>query len=321
MAVYNGSAYLKESIDSVLNQTFKDFELLIINDGSTDNSVDIINSYSDSRIRLLHNYKNEGLIFTRNRSVKEARGKYLAILDCDDIALPNRLQLQYDYLQNNPNIALCGGYAQYIDHEGKNLNVLTLPLDNLQMEMLFLNVFINSSLMIRTEAIKKVGGYSKYKGAGDFDLSLRIAEHYKVANLDKVLVKYRIHQNNMSNSQNDMMTRDEISIIRDMHNRLSLKSNDELVDTHHTIYVANYQKYPLSNYKKILENLKEHNTEIKKFDIDTFNKFLYTKWYEILRSRGDKNVLIPYLSSGLFYCPAVKFKHIRKIFKQSVGIK
>lgn len=321
MAVYNGATYIKESIDSVLNQTLVDFELLIIDDGSTDNSVDIINTYSDKRIRLLQNEKNEGLVYTRKRSVVEARGEYLAILDCDDIAMPKRLELQYNYLEKNSEIALCGGHTQYINGKGEYLSILKMPLHNLPIEMLFLNVFINSALMIRIEAIKSVGGYENYRCAGDFDLSLRIANKYKVANLDEILVKYRLHDNNMSTSQNDLMVREEYNIINDMHIRLGLNHDAHRVSVHHALYVLDYEKYKLTDYMYLFETLKAANNKCEKYEKHIFNTYIYDKWYNLLRMSGDRNVFLSFLRSELLYLPAVKFKHIRKVFKQSLGIR
>ena len=99
MAAYNGARYLKDAIDSILNQTFKDFEILIIDDGSTDQSAEIVQSYKDPRIRFLRNEQNMGIVVTRNRGIKEMRGEYLAILDCDDVSPPKRLEKEFNFLK------------------------------------------------------------------------------------------------------------------------------------------------------------------------------------------------------------------------------
>jgi glycosyltransferase involved in cell wall biosynthesis len=107
MAAYNSENYISDSIKSILDQSFSDFELLIINDGSTDLTVDIIEKFNDPRIRLVHNDKNRGLTYTRNVALTEALGEYIAILDSDDIAVKNRLELQYNFFQQHPEYALC----------------------------------------------------------------------------------------------------------------------------------------------------------------------------------------------------------------------
>ncbi len=322
MAVYNGSAYLRESIDSILNQTFKDFELLIINDGSTDNSVDIINSYNDPRIRFLNNSKNEGLVYTRNRGIDEASGEYFAILDCDDIAPLNRLELQYDFMESKRSYAMCGGHSIYINSKGEPTGYkLTLPLENLNAHMLFLNVFVNSTLMIRTSVIKELGGYKNYAPAEDFELSLRIAEKYKVANLDEVLVKYRIHQNNISSIQTEKMVDSECRILEIMHRNLNIRTNSELIETHHQLYTENIQKNNIQKYMAFMEILKERNIISKTYDEIFFNKYLYEKWYKLIIECGGKNGFKMFIKSTLFEFRYLEFKHLRKVFKQSIGIK
>ena len=117
MPVYNGERYLREAIDSILNQTFKDFEFLIINDGSTDLSVEIIESYADKRISLAHNGQNLGLITTLNRGFDLACGEYIARMDCDDISLPDRLEKQVVFMDNHPEIGICGSWVSAISDE------------------------------------------------------------------------------------------------------------------------------------------------------------------------------------------------------------
>lgn len=127
MAVYNGQKYISEAINSILNQTFRDFELLIIDDGSTDNTIDNIKLFTDDRIRLIQNHKNLGLFVTRNYGIDQAKGKYFAILDSDDIAFPNRLQIQVNFMERNPQYALCGAKAKVINQMGEEIDVLIPP--------------------------------------------------------------------------------------------------------------------------------------------------------------------------------------------------
>jgi glycosyltransferase involved in cell wall biosynthesis len=111
MPVYNGKEYLALAVESILRQTFADFEFIIINDGSTDNSADIAASYEDPRIKLLHNDKNLGLIPSFNRGLENSRGEYIARMDADDIAFPDRFKKQVAFLDDHPDIALCGSWA------------------------------------------------------------------------------------------------------------------------------------------------------------------------------------------------------------------
>lgn len=150
--LYNAENYIKKTIQSVLNQTYKNFEILIINDASTDQSVSIVESFSDDRIRLIHNDTNKGICYTRQRGVIEARGKYIAILDADDIAMPNRLEKQFAFLEKNPEIAVCGSDAYFIDENDQPINHkhdINFDSKIIKIENLFANQFINSSALIR----------------------------------------------------------------------------------------------------------------------------------------------------------------------------
>ena len=106
IALYNAQKYIEQTINSVLNQTFTNFEILIINDASTDDSIKIVEKFKDNRIRLLHNKTNKGICLTRQRGIEEAKGKYIAIIDSDDLAMPSRLEKQFLFLEKNPEIAL-----------------------------------------------------------------------------------------------------------------------------------------------------------------------------------------------------------------------
>ena len=121
MSVYNGEKHLREAIDSILNQTFGDFEFLIINDGSTDRTADILQSYQDSRIKIIHNEKNIGLTKSLNKGLKLAKGEYLARMDADDISYPNRLEVQYEYMEKNPNVGIVGSWNDVIDDIGNTI--------------------------------------------------------------------------------------------------------------------------------------------------------------------------------------------------------
>ena len=140
IALYNSEKYIKETIESLLNQTFKNFEILIINDASTDNSVNVVNSINDDRIRLIHNETNKGICLTRQKGIKEAKGKYIAILDADDLAMPNRLEKQFLFLENNPEIVLCGTNANFIDENNNkidHIHALNCDPDLIKIMLLF----------------------------------------------------------------------------------------------------------------------------------------------------------------------------------------
>lgn len=196
MAVYNSEKYLSEAIESILNQTFDDFEFIIINDYSTDNSLKIIKKYAkkDKRIKLINNEKNLGRAKARNLGLKIAKSKYLAILDSDDIALPERLKKQYNYLEKNENVFLLGTGSDNINEDGKNrttFNILT-SFEEVSKRLPKNNCIYHSSIMFRNT--RKYFYREKFPYSQDYDLYLRLlSDGKKLINVSEKLIKYRIN--------------------------------------------------------------------------------------------------------------------------------
>lgn len=195
MPVYNGEQYLGEAIESILGQTFRDFELLIINDGSTDRSVEVIESYRDPRIRLVRNDTNSGLIFTLNKGLELAGGEYVARMDCDDISLPERLAKQVEFLDNHSAIGVCGTwFRKFGMGTGKVVRWQTDP-DSIRCGLLFDSTVGHPTVMMRNELLKNndLRYDPAYKNAEDFELWVRVAQYAGLANLDEVQLRYRVH--------------------------------------------------------------------------------------------------------------------------------
>ncbi len=205
--VYNGEKFLGETIQSVLGQTFQDFEYIIINDGSTDSSDSIIRSFrkKDKRIRYFCQ-KNRGIAWSKNRGVKIARGKYIAFLDQDDIAYPNRLAVQLEYLSRHRGTAVIGSFYDLIDDKGRKFNTVTLPTkheaiykDNL---LEGINVICPCTIMADVKEIRSVGNFDQaLEPADDYDLWLKLGRQHKIRILDQVLGAYRYHSKNTTDVQ------------------------------------------------------------------------------------------------------------------------
>lgn len=195
MPVYNGELYLKPAIESILKQSFKDFEFLIINDGSKDKSLEIINRYAknDARIRVISR-PNKGLVATLNEGLKEAAGEYIARMDCDDISLKKRLKIEVDYLDKHPAVGLVGSNYTIIDGSGKRLvdtNVFTHP-DDLKLCLVTCNQYGHGSVILRKSVLATVGNYDSSVGhLEDYDLWIRISHVAKVANIEQPLYQWR----------------------------------------------------------------------------------------------------------------------------------
>ena len=202
MAVYNTEKYLKEAIDSMLNQTYTNFEFIIINDGSTDSSLEIIESYKDNRI-LLMNQTNSGLSTALNNGIKSARGKYIARMDADDISLSYRLEKQTNFLDNNPNIIAVGSSADILDEKGTYLYTRMMETDSQKIKKNILNGMFtfHSSSMFRKDIFEKIGGYDETikNQFEDKILWYKLAQCGDLTNITEPLIKYRLVPSSISN--------------------------------------------------------------------------------------------------------------------------
>ena len=201
MAVYNAEKYIDESIKSTLNQTFKDFEFIIIDDCSTDNSLYIIKKYREKnrRIVLISNKKNIGLIRSLNKGLKIARGKYIVRIDADDISLPDRFKIQFNYLEERPEIFLVGSSAYIIDEEDNLIGIsriISKP-KNIKKGLSKSNCLIHPSIMFRNNKIVRYREKAFY--CEDYDLYLQFLIKGKMLdNIDMPLIKYRLSLNSIS---------------------------------------------------------------------------------------------------------------------------
>lgn len=200
ISVYNSETYLNESMRSMLDQTYHNFELIIINDGSTDNSKEVINSYlkKDRRIVYLENKKNVGLPISLNKGIKSARGIYIARMDADDISFPERLAKQVDFLRKNGDIYVLGTASLSIDGKGAILGLSEFPTDPefIRKNLIKENLFYHPSVMIRKKYFEKVGLYDeRMTYAQDYELWLRGANLFNYTNLKEPLVKHRESSN------------------------------------------------------------------------------------------------------------------------------
>lgn len=202
--VYNGAQFLAETIDSVLAQTYSDFELLVVDDCSTDRSVEIVRAYADPRIRLECNERNRGRPYTRNRGLELARGEYLAVLDADDVCEPERLAQSVAFLDANPDVAAVGSAATYMDEGGRPLFIERVPTDSeaIRARIFATNCFVHSSVTYRRALVLAIGGYDeRLPVAQDYDLFLRLSVEHQLANLAEPLVRYRIHGGQVSQAK------------------------------------------------------------------------------------------------------------------------
>ena len=201
--VYNGAYYLEESIQSILDQTYDNFEIIIIDDGSSDDSTSVIQNFSDSRIRFYKNETNQGLAATLNRAINLSKGYYLARQDQDDFSLPQRFEKQVGFLESHPDYGIVGTWAKVRRGTKENERVIEPPTDSLtiKFELLFENQFVHSSVMIRKEVFERIGLYStniSRQPPEDYELWSRIARKFELSNIPEILHVYNRLPNSMS---------------------------------------------------------------------------------------------------------------------------
>lgn len=206
LPVYNAGRYLSDALDSILNQTFTDFELLIVNDGSSDGSSETLDQYArlDSRIRLWHR-PNAGLVPALNFMLREARADLVARMDADDVAMPERFALQVASFAHDPNLVLVGGQIELIDKVSRRIGLLGQPLTHEEIDDCHLRghtSVCHPTAMFRRGAVTDLGGYrEKFMLAEDLDLWLRLAEVGELRNLPELVLQYRVHDQSVSSKR------------------------------------------------------------------------------------------------------------------------
>lgn len=217
LPVYNGAKYVKLAIESVLQQSFSDFELIIINDGSTDGSLEIIKSFKDSRIKIV-DQENKGLIKTLNEGIALSRAEYIARIDADDIwSSPEKLIKQIEYIRKNTTCAVVGTYSKVIDENGKEISNLEYPKTDqeIRSKILTKNCFIHPSVIFNKEVCIKAGGFNEQeKYIEDYGLWLRMGQFGTFANIPEYLMSYRLHSESVTQRQNLTQSQKSLELIK-----------------------------------------------------------------------------------------------------------
>lgn len=299
MSVYNGEKYLKRSILSILNQSFTNFEFIIIDDGSSDSSSSIINDFSDDRIRYIKNEKNLGLSASLNIGIKNSIGAYIARADSDDVSLPERLEKQFNFMEENPQIGILGTGYYEIDGNGKRLQKFIYPQDDIIIKWKLLTgpVFPHPTVILRKNILtnNNIIYNEKYSATQDYELWYQLIQFTVGSNLPIPLIEYRKHKNSISNT---MFNKQNELRLQVSGRFLSLYSGGQNFDLN---LISIFQKITeddinsLSNfeliqgYKFVLEII----TEFRKRN--ELAKSSYKKWqiYQILplMNQLEKNVL------------------------------
>jgi len=240
--LYNRGEYIEEAIDSLLCQTYENIEIIVVDDCSTDDGISVVESYRDDRIKIVRNEVNSGTAATRNRGFQEAKGEYVALLDSDDIALPDRIEKQVRYLEENKDIYLVGGNRlNFTSDREIGRSKHSTDSEELKVSLLFDMDFTNPAIMMRSIVTREFSQDSHFKVGQDYDYIYRVSKKYRVSNLEDIVIKYRLHGEQASqNTRYDKYHRviktrvfDELEINIDDRDKdiyykgISLKANPE----------------------------------------------------------------------------------------------
>ncbi|MFH0846036.1 MAG: glycosyltransferase family 2 protein [Patescibacteria group bacterium] len=299
MPVYNSEKYLKKSIESILNQTFTDFEFLIINDGSTDNSEKIIKSYNDSRIKLISNEVNLGVIKSLNKGLDQARGEYIARMDADDISFPKRLEIQIKFMKKNPHIGIAGSWAKIIIGN-KKINKYSKPIshpEKIKIALLFRCIIIHPSIITRKNILEKYNlRYNiNYEHAEDYGLWSNAVKYFPITNIKKALIQYRIHDSNtgkiQSAKQKMAIAQLRTTLLKD---NLDITPTEENLLIHGEVYKPeNYKTHDFLKKEELwLSKLIAQNKITNFYKEPIFSEMISQRWLQICSINSNQNWVI-----------------------------
>lgn len=330
--VYNAEKYLRETLESILNQSYVDFELLIIDDGSTDDSINIINSFNDSRINLIKNEKNMGLPYTRNLALSIVNTEYLALMDADDICDRDRLKLQVEFLDKNKEIEVVGSDFQMFFPNGKAIYVKTPTNPDYIRAYLMLNICIaNPSVMIRKEFLTKnnIKYREEYFACQDYSLWIDIVKLGKISNINKCLLRYRSGHDNISRRTANNRSKERKKLLDNIHlrgianNGLSITENElKLINK---IFNDNIKdnaasEDEINKLDKVFKKFKDQNNVNNKIDKKQFNKALNDCWYIAIKqsniARVKKIIKIILNTHSNIYEKNVIYNFFRIMYKE-----
>lgn len=300
LPVHNQQSFIQEAINSILNQSFKDFELIVIDDCSTDESLKIINSIVDPRIKVFSNKKNLGISYCLNFGISIAQASIIARMDGDDLSHSDRLFLQYEYLKRNPKIAAVGCWISLFKNNQNFISIHKYPSDihEVKTKLIFENCVPHPGVMFRKSVIDSLGGYTnEYQYAEDWELWLKLNRQYDITNLPQVLLSYRIHASSVSKKHSTNQSQSKSRLVKDNLEFLGFNNLENLC-----FLEANFDYKNLNLLHKTFVNLKEQNNFLKRYDNTYFAKSLQSSLEGYILRSDEKlfRCILFYLRYKLF---------------------
>ncbi len=305
LPVFNGEKHIKEAIDSILLQSVKNFELIIINDCSTDSTVKIIETYSDNRIRLIQNKENSGPGISLNNGIDQAEGNYIAIMHADDIATPDRLEKQCRYLEAHINVDIVGAQYRQINEQGELTRVTSsLPTETniIKYSTLFNNCLCHPTVMFTRSVLQRGLRYASLRLNEDYELWTRcLIKDINIANINDVCLHYRIHHQQAS-SKFSRQEADSFIALRQQYRNAMPENLQQLVASVENVSIGNLQavvkqirefKFPMSIEMMLFNKLSFYIHSVLKNKKS--NNFSLRNYFQFLQNAGWKNFQAPIL--------------------------
>jgi|ERR1019366_82900 glycosyltransferase involved in cell wall biosynthesis len=322
MPVYNGENFLKEAIESILKQTYKFFEFIIINDGSTDKSEEIILSFNDSRIRYIKNDENIKLVATLNKAISLAKGKYIVRMDADDVALPNRIEEQVKFMEANPEVGVCGSFVEVLGGtEQGRIVCFETDHDAIQFKLFFSNYIHHPSVIIRKSILLKHHlEYKNYLHAEDYKLWVDILQVSKLHILPIVLIKYRVHENNISVLEINQQATISKQIRKEQIDFLGVKYSSQQIEVYENYLkgIKNFNVDEINLLFSFLKNLIDANNFKKIFNNKLFNKFFAQSAWDLscMHTHLGFKIYLSFLNNNFnAYFPITKNQQLKFLIK------
>jgi len=309
LSVYNAEKYLSEAIESILSQSYGNFEFIIINDGSTDRSLEIIKSYEDERIVLISR-ENRGLIASLNEGIIKATGKYIARMDADDISLPERFEKQITFMEDNHEIGICGtAVIMFGEHMHNSLWSLARNDQTIRTELLFSSPLAHPTVMIRRALLieNELFYNENFIHAEDIELWTRLAKYTKLANLKTPLLKYRVAESSVSRkADKDIEERYQVlkMVFQKYLEELEITNDEEENKLHFNLTLNTRQQksnIAFSILNQYFSKITQANNKKRVFDSIELKKVLGKKWlWNLYYKREIKAIFSKYFFYGLW---------------------
>ncbi len=291
MPVFNSEDFIRGAVDSILNQTFKDFELLVIDDGSTDNTWKIINSFSDTRLVKLKNPKNKGIVCSLNKALKLARGKYIARMDSDDISVADRLEKQYKFMENHPEIDVCGSWVRYFTRVPgiRRTYGTKLKPEAIKASFLFENVIQHPTVVCRKKIFKNKSYSHGYPHAEDYALWVTLADTSSFAIYPEILLNYRLHKNQIGQRENIVQSDSVKRVHKKLLKKTGVRASPKEFAIHEKLCSGQYE--PTRDFVEEahmwLIKIRTANLKSRVFDPKTLDTILAARWLSTCLMTGS----------------------------------